>query len=272
MFDQNQPNQNLGQPGVTPTQPQPSISPNSEILANKPELNNPWLKSTNSPSQIPYSNAPQVEDMFATTHDIPVSGNFSDPYKKMGQPYSPIPSAINYGNIYGGRGIDFSKIIMILLGLFLLVLAVIFVYFIYNYFSSHSYDLIKEIENQETAINQKTTNNSQQNNQENNQQNQLVIPAVSETSTSAQNQPIINLEKDSDGDGLTDVEEVELKTNPNDADTDSDGLTDWAEIKLYNTDPLNPDSDGDGYKDGEEVVKGYDPNRGGNARLFEVPR
>lgn len=271
MFDQNQPNQNLGQPGVPPAPPQPSnVVSNPEIIVNKPEANNPWLKQAGSPGQGHYSNAPQPEDIFATTFDIPVSGNLSDPYRQMGQPYSSIPSAINYGDIYGGRGIDFSKIIMILLGLLLFVLVVAVVYFAYNYFFSR--DLIKEIENQEAITNQTTINTPQQSNQEDNTQNQVVVPAIPETPTSTQTQSVANSEKDSDLDGLTDAEEVKLKTNPNNADTDSDGLTDWAEIKLYNTDPLNPDSDGDSYKDGEEVVKGYDPNRGGNARLFEVPR
>lgn len=41
-------------------------------------------------------------------------------------------------------------------------------------------------------------------------------------------------------------------------DTDGDGLTDFNE-GAYGTDPNNPDSDGDGYLDGEEVKNGYNP-------------
>lgn len=41
-------------------------------------------------------------------------------------------------------------------------------------------------------------------------------------------------------------------------DTDGDGLTDAEEV-LYGTDPLNPDSDGDGFTDGEEIAAGTDP-------------
>ena len=60
-------------------------------------------------------------------------------------------------------------------------------------------------------------------------------------------------ELDSDGDGLTDREEVELGTNPYNPDTDGDGLTDYEEVRVYKTDPLNPDSAFDGLTDGAEV-------------------
>lgn len=42
-------------------------------------------------------------------------------------------------------------------------------------------------------------------------------------------------------------------------DSDGDGLTDSEEIN-YGTDPNNPDTDGDFYKDGDEVKNGYNPN------------
>ncbi len=58
---------------------------------------------------------------------------------------------------------------------------------------------------------------------------------------------------DTDGDGLTDVREREIGTDPNDPDTDDDGLTDGEEVLKYMTDPLNPDTDGDELKDGAEV-------------------
>ncbi len=65
---------------------------------------------------------------------------------------------------------------------------------------------------------------------------------------------------DSDHDGLSDEQEVNLGTSPTNADTDSDGLLDKEEIEIYKTNPLNPDTDGDGYLDGAEVRSGYDPN------------
>jgi len=43
-----------------------------------------------------------------------------------------------------------------------------------------------------------------------------------------------------------------------DVDTDGDGLTDLREAEL-GTDPANPDTDGDGYLDFDEVVEGSDP-------------
>ncbi len=45
---------------------------------------------------------------------------------------------------------------------------------------------------------------------------------------------------------------------PGDSDTDGDGLTDREEVR-WKTDPNNPDTDGDGYLDGEEVAAGHDP-------------
>jgi outer membrane protein OmpA-like peptidoglycan-associated protein len=59
---------------------------------------------------------------------------------------------------------------------------------------------------------------------------------------------------DTDGDGLTDGEEVlKYKTNPLNGDTDNDGLKDGDEVKIYSTDPIKPDTDDDGLRDQEEV-------------------
>jgi len=89
---------------------------------------------------------------------------------------------------------------------------------------------------------------------------------------------------DSDGDGLTDEQEIKLGTDSFKVDTDGDGYEDKQEIdagydplvnggkldtdrdgladpdeKCWGTDLRNPDTDGDGYLDGQEVVNGYDP-------------
>ncbi|MDZ7692511.1 MAG: OmpA family protein [Balneolaceae bacterium] len=74
-------------------------------------------------------------------------------------------------------------------------------------------------------------------------------------------EPTVQEPVDTDGDGLTDAEEAELGTDPNNADTDGDGLTDGDEVNKYKTDPLNPDTDDDGLTDGAEVNShNTDPN------------
>lgn len=56
-----------------------------------------------------------------------------------------------------------------------------------------------------------------------------------------------------------DAEEgAEPPAPPVSPDTDGDGLTDLQEQQL-GTDPNNPDTDGDGFNDGDEVQAGYNP-------------
>ena len=43
-------------------------------------------------------------------------------------------------------------------------------------------------------------------------------------------------------------------------DTDGDGLSDYDELNIYNTSPYLEDTDADGFKDAEEVNGGTDPN------------
>jgi MYXO-CTERM domain-containing protein len=70
---------------------------------------------------------------------------------------------------------------------------------------------------------------------------------------------------DTDGDGLSDPDEVAIGTDPKDADTDDDGVRDGDEVDVkVDTDGdgkingLDPDSDGDGIFDGTELGKGCD--------------
>ena len=68
-------------------------------------------------------------------------------------------------------------------------------------------------------------------------------------------------DNDIDGDGLDNVMELSLGTDPVNPDSDGDGLTDGEEVNLYLTDPLKTDSDGDYLDDGEEVnVYGSSPD------------
>lgn len=71
---------------------------------------------------------------------------------------------------------------------------------------------------------------------------------------------------DTDGGGITDGDEVngsgETSTDPNDRsddDSDEDGLVNADETNVYGTDPNVADTDGGGTNDGVEVVNGTDP-------------
>lgn len=67
---------------------------------------------------------------------------------------------------------------------------------------------------------------------------------------------------DLDSDGLTWQEERDLGTDPSEPDSDGDGLSDGDEVHDQGTDPLSTDTDGDGYDDGAEVDAGTDPADG----------
>lgn len=60
---------------------------------------------------------------------------------------------------------------------------------------------------------------------------------------------------DTDGDGLTDMDEQKYGTDPNNPDTDGDGLSDGDEVHKYRTNPLKADTDGDGLTDYQEVMQ-----------------
>lgn len=52
--------------------------------------------------------------------------------------------------------------------------------------------------------------------------------------------------------------EAELKEK-REMDTDGDGLSDEQEVFAHGTDPKNPDTDFDSFVDGDEVLRGFDP-------------
>ena len=64
---------------------------------------------------------------------------------------------------------------------------------------------------------------------------------------------------DSDSDGLADVTETAIGTDPAVRDTDGDGLMDGDEEILLNSFATIADTDGDGFGDGLEVAAGADP-------------
>jgi hypothetical protein len=86
-----------------------------------------------------------------------------------------------------------------------------------------------------------------------------VVVTNSAGSTSS-NPATISVIPDSDGDGLSDADEIDIyNTDPNQADSDGDGLSDYAEILTHETNPLARDSDGDGFNDAYEIQTGKSP-------------
>lgn len=81
-----------------------------------------------------------------------------------------------------------------------------------------------------------------------------------------------NLEKDTDKDGLTDLQEKEFGTDPRNRDTDRDGISDGSEVNRFGSNPLSTDTDGDGYSDNQEILNAFsatDPCEPGGDRLPE---
>lgn len=93
-------------------------------------------------------------------------------------------------------------------------------------------------------------------------------PAVVEVPEPIVPEPVV-VEVDTDKDGLSDVEEARLGTDPLQNDTDQDGLNDREEVVIYKTNPLVSDTDGDTFLDGSEVRNGYNP--AGPGKLLTVP-
>lgn len=66
--------------------------------------------------------------------------------------------------------------------------------------------------------------------------------------------------EESDIEGMSKYEKREMGLDPSDgSDTDMDGLTDREEIEVYGTDPLLASTAGDLYKDGYKIENGMDP-------------
>ena len=60
-------------------------------------------------------------------------------------------------------------------------------------------------------------------------------------------------QRDTDGDGIVDADEMKLGTDWKSKDSDGDGLSDWDEIYQYHTDPTKTDTNGNGLNDYDEV-------------------
>ncbi len=65
--------------------------------------------------------------------------------------------------------------------------------------------------------------------------------------------------EDIDNDGIINIDEIKFATNPVYYDTAIDKLSDFEEIFQYHTNPILKDSDSDGASDSWEIANGYDP-------------
>jgi len=99
-----------------------------------------------------------------------------------------------------------------------------------------------------------------------------VTPEQVSSEHTALEHTVLKSAEDSDGDGLTDLEEARVyKTDPQFADTDTDGLADGLEVNEYWTLPLVADTDGDQFIDGIEVRFGSDPTDGSSFPTQKMP-
>lgn len=89
---------------------------------------------------------------------------------------------------------------------------------------------------------------------------EVVYTKTSPTDKYTNKLSVTDADDDSDGDKLTNKEELSYKTNPFLSDSDFDGVNDYDEIKKYMTDPNNDDSDNDNIIDGDEIKLGLKPN------------
>ncbi len=66
---------------------------------------------------------------------------------------------------------------------------------------------------------------------------------------------------DSDGDGISNADELNMGSDPYSPDGDNDGLSDYDELFVYGTSPMNNDSDYDDMPDFYEIQVGLDPTQ-----------
>lgn len=71
---------------------------------------------------------------------------------------------------------------------------------------------------------------------------------------------LLGCRPDTDADGLSDRDEKLYGTNAEDSDSDGDGLSDLREVEVLHSDPLAVDSDGDRNLDADEDEAGTDLN------------
>ncbi len=220
---------------------------NNQVSAPTPNVSQPISPA---PASLPKQTPSQMEDIFA---DI-------DKPKKP-DVFQPKNMASSGDNLPGADRANTGSKKYFILGAFILALILISVggYFGYKKIAGMVVSKQNVPTAQETPKVENTdihTIETPAATDETNSQNSAAEPAAASSTL------------DSDHDGLTDAEEAQLGTNPNDPDSDHDGLFDREAVNVYGTDPLNPDTDGDGYLDGAEVKSGYNPK--GPGKLYEI--
>lgn len=88
---------------------------------------------------------------------------------------------------------------------------------------------------------------------------EVYITGTDPTKYDSVTEGVSDADADSDNDGLSNADEIELGTDPNKEDSDGDGLKDGEEVGTYGTDPLKVDTDDDGLEDGDEIYFESDP-------------
>jgi cysteine-rich repeat protein len=81
--------------------------------------------------------------------------------------------------------------------------------------------------------------------------------------------PLLDTDDDSDGDGITNREELLLGTDPFSNDSDNDGITDTVELEI-GSDPIDADSDDDGVLDGDEIEPQADSDGDGLLNILDA--
>lgn len=198
-----------------------------------------------------------VEDMFGGTDKVKEKSPLRPTSQAPLQPSVPSPSPAYSGADAEMYASDNKK--YFILGLIILVAAGLIFggFWAFNKFGQTQ---IKKIENNNTQSQNVTEPTATEPVTEKKEESAVPqVPVV----------PVAPVAVDSDQDGLTNEEEVNIyKTNPDVTDTDGDGLFDREEVKVYKTNPLKKDTDGDGHSDGVEVKSGYNPN--GPGKLYEI--
>ena len=179
------------------------------------------------------------------------------------------------------RGSISQRVLLGVLGI-IVISAILFLFSNSDQNKSPNNSVISDNEMQTELVESASGINDNTNNTENN--NSVSDTDLSSTDSISSNEDVMQI--DSDGDGISDLIESSLGSNPKSTDTDNDGYNDYDEIlglsnpldegdkpldsdndglsdyfeSELGSDPNNIDSDGDGFNDAIEYVYNSDPN------------